>query len=106
MKKDRSEKSRWISILKRDLHRFPPRGKEYITPENLVVTITAQKNIKKRHYAFGGPHYIATLDFSDSFGLSVTFLSPMRKPFFVKWDDIISITVKHISDKVIKKVTK
>jgi len=104
MKKNRSEKLRWISLLKRDLYQFPPHGKDYCIPENLIITITARKNIKKRHYTFGGPHYSAILNFSDPLELEITFLSPSRKPFFVKWGDIIEITVRHISNKVIKKL--
>jgi len=104
MKKTRSEKLKWISILKRDLYRFPPRGKEYCTPEDLIITITTQKKIKKRHYTFGG-HYSAILNFSESSKLEVTFLSPVRTPFSIKWDDIIEITFRHISETVIKKIT-
>lgn len=97
--KNKSEKSRWISILKRDLIQSPLLGRsEYQTVNNVIITITSRKNIRDRHYSFGG-HYTSFLDFSDPKKLYVTFFSPLKKPFSLMWEDIRAITVRHFSDK-------
>jgi len=38
---------KWSDILKRDLYRFPPGGREFHTPNNLIITNSVKKKIKK-----------------------------------------------------------
>jgi hypothetical protein len=94
-------KDEWIKLLQRELiphfhdHDVSYEDK-YITPENLIITVTTKTKIR-RSYTFGGPVYSATLDFSDSNKLHVNFSSPRKKPYKIKWQNVKEITLRFLS---------
>ena len=90
------QKVKWSNLLKRDLVQFPPSGREYHTPDNLIITITTQKKVRERHFTFGG-HYSSTLYFHSNDAISVTFLSPIRKPFTVLQKDIVRVVFTYMN---------
>ena len=82
---------RWKRLLKKHIDSSPSESWLYTTRENIVITITSKKKIRKRHHTFGGPHWCATLDFSNPNELRIEFLSPTRRPYNVKWNEVVGI---------------
>jgi hypothetical protein len=76
---------------------FPPRGKEYITPDTLIITITIRKKSQNRYYTFGGPHWTGELFFSDD-EMYLSYLSPLKKPRTIKYEEIVEITFRHFGE--------
>ncbi len=92
------KKSDWINLIKTNLITGPyHKGQlpyEFFPSENLIVTINTKTS---RHYTFGEPVWSATVDISEEEYLYVSYLSPLKKPRRVKWDNIKSIDFRHLS---------
>ena len=93
-------KEDWTKLLKGDLIKAPEHDgehiHEYFTKEELVITITTRRK-NRRNYTFGGPIWSATVDFSDSKGFKVFFMSPLKKPHNIKWDKVKEVTLHYLS---------
>lgn len=93
-------KKDWEKLLKRDLIQFPPHGREYHTPDTLIISVITKKNKYRRTRTFGGL-YSATITFyedkkyNDKF--KVEFLSYLKKPFSIKFDEIQEINFKYLN---------
>ena len=85
----------WVKILQDNLIQFPPKGNEYHSPENLVVTIKVKKMVATRQYTFGGPHWSGSLYFSEK-EIALTYLSPLKKPQNIPIESIIEIGIRYI----------
>jgi hypothetical protein len=94
-------KNEWIRLLQRDLithfHEHDNGYKDlYMTPENLIVTITTKTKIG-RNYTFGGPSWSAIVDFSEPDTLIIMFASPLKKPYKIRWLKVKEITLRYLS---------
>jgi len=92
---------KWAELLIRDLYRFPPDGREYHTPDNLIITVHVKKQKVTRHYTFGG-HYNATLYFHKNSIIDVTFLSPLKKPFTFSTKNVVKVTLNFSQKSALK----
>ena len=90
------KKSDWIELIKTNLLECPyHKGQmpyEFTPSENLIVTINTKTS---RHYTFGGPAWNATVDISEEEYIYLSYLSPLKKPRRIKWDNIKSIAFCH-----------
>lgn len=98
--KKKFTKDEWTRLLQRDLIKMPEHDREhiheYITPDNLIITITTKTKIR-RNYTFGGPIWCAEIDFAGKDKLGVDFFSPLRKPYNIAWAKVNEITFHFIS---------
>lgn len=85
-------KLNWSDLLKKELHRFPPNGREYCTQDNIIFTVHVKKKKITKHYTFGG-HYSAILYFHKNDIISVSFISPLKKPFSFSTKNVIKVTM-------------
>ncbi len=92
------KKDDWLKLLKDNLTVCPfHKGeitREYTPGENLIVKI---KTKTSRNYTFGGPVWNGSIRTSNSTYLYLEYLSPLKKPCRVKWDNIKSICFRYIS---------
>lgn len=98
-------KVNWSDLLKRELYKFPPNGREYHTPDNIIFTVHVKKKKITRHYTFGG-HYSASLYFHKNSIIDVTFLSPFKKPFSFSTRNVVKITMNFFPESILKIINK
>lgn len=98
-------KVKWSDLLKRETHKFPPDGREYHTPDNIIFTVHIKRKKITRHYTFGG-HYSASLFFHKNSIIDVTFLSPLKKPFSFSTRDIVKVTMDFYPKRILEIVNK
>ena len=91
-----NDQENWTKLLQERLINFPPKSKEYVTSEHIIITVSTNT---PRHFNFGGPVWIASLDFEDDSQVYVSYMSPRKKPFVIKWDKVVSITFKFLRPK-------
>jgi len=96
------QKEDWIKLLKDSLFKAPEHDGEHLheffSKEHVYITIIAGGSKKNRYYAFGGPIWSATIDFSDSKEIKIYYFSPLRKPKKVKWEKVKSISIEYCSE--------
>ena len=85
----------WVNLLKRDLIQFPPRGNEYHTRENLIVTIRVRRGNRNRQFTFGGPHWSASLYFSRG-KIRLSYFSPLKEPKTILTKDIVEVVFNYL----------
>jgi hypothetical protein len=94
-------KGDWIKLIKKYLIKYPEHDgeykKDYIVPENLIITITEKKTKMNRYHACGGPIYTSMLNFADPERLKIRFLSPSRKPKEINWGKVIAVKLYFFS---------
>lgn len=90
-------KKQTINLLKKELIQLSSSLYEYHTPKNLIITITTKKNIKKRNFTFGGSHWSASLVFSDSKKIYLSYFSPLKKPQTIKIKHIKQINFYYLT---------
>ena len=88
-------KNKWISLLENNLIHFPSEGIEYQSCKDIIVTIVAKKKVRKRSFTFGGPVWSATLFFYSN-ELNLSYFSPIKKPHYIKYNEIVEINFKHL----------
>jgi len=93
-------KKEWVDLLQRELIKAPEHDgehlHEYFTKDELVITVVT-KNKNRRNYTFGGPIWSAMVDFSSQEFLKIFFMSPLRKPYNIKWYKVKEISFVYLS---------
>jgi hypothetical protein len=101
------KKADWIKLLKQNMITCPfhkdETESEYTAAENVIITINTKTT---RHYTFGGPVWIGILDVADDEFLNLSYLSPLKKPRRIKWNNIKSIEFIHFCSGHIANVKK
>ena len=81
-----NQSAKWIRLLKKHLIKTPSTTLYYVSRENIAITIYTNKRKKT---SFGG-YYSAFVHFYNG-NISITFLSPKRKPDKIKTSTITGI---------------
>lgn len=93
-------KEEWLKLLQRELIKAPEHDGEHIyeyyTKEEVIITITTKMK-NRRNYTIGGPVWLATVNFSYSDQIRISFFSPLRKSYNIKWDKVKEMTFVYLS---------